>query len=319
MQEILTAGRYFRKIFGCNVYKTPISILGFTCPNIDGSVAYGGCVFCENESFSPNLGVQKIKKNFSLSPKSKENPFLQAQLTQLESQYKQTKKILEKKFDAKKFLVYFQSFTNTYAPFSTLKALYERAFELEDVIGLSIGTRSDSIEKQTLEYLSEKSKTHEIWVEYGIQSVYDTTLDRINRGHSVQNVFDYITLTRQYGIKVCAHLIFGLPGETQEMMLQSVQAAIDLGVESIKIHPLYVVKRTALANDFNKGSFIPISEEEYIDTLVKALKMIPKEMMVQRVSAGISDDSLLSPSWCYNKHKQMYNIKKALKENKLIY
>lgn len=319
MQEVLTTGRYFRKHYGCNVYKTPISILGFTCPNIDGSVAYGGCVFCENESFSPNLGVQKNINKFYLNPKSKENPFLDSQLLQLESQYKQTKKILEKKFNAQKFLVYFQSFTNTYAPFSTLKALYDKALSFEDVIGLSIGTRTDSIEKQTLEYLAEKSKTKEIWVEYGIQSVYDETLKRINRGHSVKNVFEYIQLTRQYGIKVCAHLIFGLPGENQSMMLESVKAAIDLGVEAIKIHPLYVVKRTALANDYNAGKFVPISEDEYIDTLVKALKMIPKGMMVQRVSAGISDETLLAPNWCNNKHQQMYNIKKNLKENGLYY
>lgn len=319
MQEILTAGRYFRSNFGCNVYKVPISILGFTCPNIDGSVARGGCVFCENESFSPNLGAIKIDKKFSLSPRSKENPFLKSQLLQLESQYNQTKKKLHKKFGAEKFLVYFQSFTNTYAPFDTLKTLYEKALSFDDAIGLSIGTRTDSIEKEVLEYLAEKSKEKEIWIEYGIQSVYDETLSRINRGHDVANVFEYIQLTRQYGIKVCAHLIFGLPNETQEMMLKSVEAAIALGVESIKIHPLYVVKRTALANDFKKGNFTPISKEEYIDTLMKALQMIPKETMVQRISAGISDETLLAPKWCGNKHHQMFEIREALKEKRLLY
>jgi len=318
MQEILTAGRYFRKNFGFNVYKTPISIMGFTCPNIDGSVARGGCVFCENESFSPNLGAQKLK-GFYLNPKSTENPYISAQLIQLESQYNQTKKILTKKFDAKKFLVYFQSFTNTYAPFDTLKTLYDKALSFDDVIGLSIGTRSDSIEEDILDYLSEKSKTKEIWIEYGIQSVYNETLERINRGHSVENVFKYIKLTREKGIKVCAHLIFGLPGETQNMMLESVKAAIDLGVESIKIHPLYVVKKTALANDFNKGVFTPISEEEYIDTVVKAFLMLPKEMMVQRITAGMSGDSLLSPPWCGDKHNQMYNLKEALKKEGFLY
>ena len=180
MQEILTAGRYFRKKFGCNIYKTPISVLGFTCPNIDGSKAHGGCVFCENESFSPNLGVQK-PKIVSLNPNSKHNPFLSSQLVQLESQFNQTKIKLEKKFNAKKFLVYFQSFTNTYAPFDTLKTLYDRAFELDDVIGISIGTRADSISEEVLVYLQEKSKTKEVWIEYGIQSVYNETLKRINR------------------------------------------------------------------------------------------------------------------------------------------
>ena len=117
MQEVFTAGRYFRKNFGENVYKVPVSILGFTCPNIDGTVAYGGCVFCENESFSPNLGVQKVPKKFTLNPHSAHNPFLESQLAQLSGQFKKTKTKLQKKFDAKQFLVYFQSFTNTYAPF----------------------------------------------------------------------------------------------------------------------------------------------------------------------------------------------------------
>jgi hypothetical protein len=319
MREILTAGRYFRQKFGCNVYKTPISILGFTCPNIDGTVARGGCVFCENESFSPNLGVQKIDKKFLLNPSSASNPFLSSQLLQLEGQYNLTRKKLEKKFNAKKFLVYFQSFTNTYAPFDTLKALYEKALSFEDVIGLSIGTRTDSISDEVLDYLAEKSKTKEIWIEYGIQSVYDETLQRINRGHSVQNVIDYITLTKQKGIKVCAHLIFGLPGETQEMMLESVKKAIELGVESIKIHPLYVVKRTALANDFKAKRFTPISEQEYIDTLLKTFEMIPENMMVQRISAGVSDETLLAPKWCENKHKQMFNIKQAIKQKGFVY
>jgi radical SAM protein (TIGR01212 family) len=319
MREILTAGRYFRQKFGCNVYKTPISILGFTCPNIDGTVARGGCVFCENESFSPNLGVQKIDKKFLLNPSSASNPFLSSQLVQLEGQYNLTRKKLEKKFNAKKFLVYFQSFTNTYAPFDTLKALYEKALSFEDVIGLSIGTRTDSISEEVLDYLAEKSKTKEIWIEYGIQSVYDETLQRINRGHSVQNVIDYITLTKQKGIKVCAHLIFGLPGETQEMMLESVKKAIELGVESIKIHPLYVVKRTALANDFKAKRFTPISEQEYIDTLLKTFEMIPENMMVQRISAGVSDETLLAPKWCENKHKQMFNIKQAIKQKGFVY
>ena len=318
MQEILTAGRYFRQRYGVNVYKTPISMLGFTCPNIDGSKARGGCVFCENESFSPNLGVQK-PKGISLNINSKTNPFLSSQLVQLESQFNQTKKKLSKKFSAKKFLVYFQSFTNTYAPFDTLKTLYDRAFELEDTVGISIGTRADCVEDRLLEYLSEKSKTKEVWIEYGIQSTDNKTLQRINRAEKIEEVIEQIKKTRSYGLKVCVHLIFGLPGETQEMMLNSVQAAIDLEVESIKIHPLYVVKKTALANDFKSGKFTPISEELYIDTLVKTIRMVPEDMMIQRITAGISDESLLSPLWCNDKHKQMFNIKKALIEEGFIY
>ncbi|MBL0687458.1 MAG: TIGR01212 family radical SAM protein [Sulfurospirillum sp.] len=313
MQDILTAGRYFRKKYSVNVYKTPISISGFTCPNIDGSKAHGGCIFCENDSFSPHVGVQKLKGLF-LNINSTKNPFLSSQITQLEFQFNQSKLKLSKKFNAKKFLVYFQSFTNTYAPYDTLTTLYDKAFKLDNVIGISIGTRADCVENRLLEYLSEKSKKKEVWIEYGIQSTNNKTLENINRAEKVEDVIEQIKKTKTYGIKVCIHLIFGLPEETQEMMLNSVQAAIDLNVESLKIHPLYVVKKTALANEFKKGKFTPISEELYIDTLVKTVKMIPSSMIIQRISAGVSDDSLISPQWCNNKHKQMYNIKKVLEK-----
>jgi len=317
MREILTAGRYFKRKFGEKVYKIPISISGFTCPNIDGSVARGGCVFCENESFSPNLEHNQPKR-FFLNPTS-ENPYLEFQLIQLEAQYKKTKKVLSKKFGAQKFIIYFQSFTNTYAPLDTLKALYTKALSFEGVVGLSIGTRTDSITEEVLAYLAELSKEYEIWVEYGVQSSSDETLKRINRGHDSANIEKYIALTHQYGLKMCAHVIFGLPGETPEMALESVKFALRLGVHSFKFHPLYVVKRTALANDFNKGTFTPITEECYIQTLIKAMKLLPDTVMLQRVSAGIEDDSLLSPSWCYTKHQQMYNIREALKKEGMMY
>lgn len=321
MRKLLTAGRYFRNKFGVNVYKIPISISGFTCPNIDGTVARGGCVFCENESFSPNLEhttTTPQPKRFFLNPNS-HNPYLDFQLLQLEAQFKKTKERLKKKFGAQKFIVYFQWFTNTYAPLDTLKALYEKALGFEDVVGLSIGTRTDSINKDVLGYLAELSQKSEIWVEYGVQSSSDKTLKRINRGHDSANVAEFIRLTRQYGLKICAHVIFGLPDETREMMLESVKFALSLDVQSFKFHPLYVVKRTALANDFNRGDFTPISEEAYIETLVEAIKLLPEDVMIQRVSAGIEDDSLLSPQWCYNKHAQMLHIRNALAKEGLAY
>ena len=318
MKEILTAGRYFKKRFWEKVYKIPISISGFTCPNIDGTVARGGCVFCENESFSPNLEHNQPKK-FFLNPHSESNPYLEFQLTQLNAQYAKTKRILNKKFGAKKFIIYFQSFTNTYAPLETLKALYTRALSFDDVVGLSIGTRTDSINEEVLAYLAELSKEREIWVEYGVQSSSDKTLQRINRGHDSASIEKYIALTHQYGLKICAHVIFGLPDETPEMMLDSVKFALKLGVHSFKFHPLYVVKRTALANDFKKGDFTPILEEVYIQTLIEAIKLLPEDVMLQRVAAGIEDDTLLSPSWCYVKHEQMFKIRKALKEEGFIY
>lgn len=317
LKEVNTVGRYFKNKFKEKVYKVPISISGFTCPNIDGTVAKGGCSFCENDSFSPNL--QNKKSKFKLNPNVETNPYLENQLKQLEQQFFATKNRLQKKFGVKKFIVYFQSFTNTYAPFDTLKALYEKALSFDDVIGLSIGTRTDCVTDEILDYLQELSKTKEIWIEYGVQSFYDETLDLINRGDTAQNMRHWIQRSKQKGLKVCAHLIYGLPKENQAMMLHTLDETLKLNVDSIKFHPLYVVKNTLLTNEFRKGNFTPISEQLYIDTVVESIKRLPKHVNVQRITAGIDDDSLLSPAWCRNKHQQIFNIKKALLKEGLVY
>ena len=178
---------------------------------------------------------------------------------------------------------------------------------------------SDSITEETLEYLAELAKTNEIWLEFGIQSVYDETLLRINRGHDSANVKEWIIKSKKAGVNVCGHLIFGLGGETQEMMLETSRAAYEWGIDSVKYHPLYVVKKTALANEFNRGEFTPISEELYLDTLLKSVQMKPENVSVQRVTAGIDDDSLLSPKWCRDKNKQIKNINAAFKKIGLKY
>ncbi len=317
LKEVLTIGRYFRREFGQTIYKVPISISGFTCPNIDGKVARGGCTFCENDSFSPNL--QEKKPSFKLNPTVKENPFLQTQLQQLQLQFDATKERLQNKFGSKKFIVYFQSFTNTYAPLETLKALYEKALSFDDVIGLSIGTRTDCMTDEILDFLEELSKEKEIWVEYGVQSFYDETLEKINRGDDAANMRTWINKTKQRDLKVCAHLIYGLPDEDQEMMLDTFNQTVQLNVDSIKFHPLYVVKNTLLTKDFKRGHFTPITEELYVDTVVKSIKQMPENISVQRVTAGIDDSTLLSPAWCRNKHQQIQKIKKALIKEGLKY
>jgi len=319
MQQIYTFGSYLREKFHTKVYKVGINISGFTCPNIDGTVARGGCTFCENDSFSASTDEVRELKGFHLNLESKSNPYLQKQLQQLEMQFHAISKRQTQEYGAEKFLVYFQSFTNTYAPFETLKALYEKALSFENVVGLSIGTRSDSISEETLDYLSELAKTKEIWIEFGIQSVYDTTLDKINRGHDSANVKEWIIKSKHAGLNVCGHLIFGLPAETQEMMLQTAKEAYEWGIDSVKYHPLYVVKKTALANEYMRGEFQPISEELYLDTLTKALQMKPENVSVQRVTAGIDDDSLLAPAWCRDKNQQVKHINAALKKIGLKY
>ncbi len=317
LENLLTIGKYFRSKFGETIYKVPVSISGFTCPNIDGTVAKGGCSFCENDSFSPNL--QEKKQKFKLHPSNPSNPYLQQQLKQLELQFNATKQRLGNKFGTKKFIVYFQSFTNTYAPLETLKALYTKALSFENVIGLSIGTRTDCMTDEILDFLQELSKDKEIWVEYGIQSFYDETLEEINRGDNVSNMKEWIIKTKQRNLNVCGHLIYGLPNETQEMMLETLGQTIALKVDSIKFHPLYVVKNTLLTAKYLKGKFEPISEELYIDTVVKSIKMLPKNISIQRITAGIDDNTLLAPNWCKNKHEQIQKIKKALVKEGLRY
>ena len=319
MKQIYTYGKYLRDKFGVKVYKVGINISGFTCPNIDGTVAKGGCTFCENDSFSASTNEVKELKGFYLNLQSKDNPFLEKQLQQLQDQFNTISKYQADKYGAKKFIVYFQSFTNTYAPFSTLKALFDKALSLDNVIGLSVGTRSDSITDETLEYLAKLNKTKEIWIEFGIQSVYDETLNKINRGHNAQNVKDWIIKSKKAKLNVCGHLIFGLPDESKDMMLQTAKEAYSWGIDSVKYHPLYIVKRTALANDFLAGKFKPISEEDYLDVLVKAIELKPKNVTIQRVTAGIDNDSLLAPNWCRDKNQQIININKALKNIGLKY
>lgn len=318
-EQIFTFGQYLNEKFGCKVAKVPVSISGFTCPNIDGNVAKGGCTFCENDSFSPSLDKAKPLKGFFLNLESAQNPYLEKQLEQLEWQFKALSQKLSDQNGTQKYLVYFQSFTNTYAPLETLKALYEKALSFDNVVGLSIGTRSDSISDETFEYLRELSQKTELWIEFGIQSIFDETLEKINRGHDAKSVKEAILKAKHYGLNVCGHLIFGLPGEDKGMMLQTAQAAYDLGVDSLKYHPLYVVKRTALANEYARGEFVPISEELYLEVLSDALAAKPRHISVQRLTAGIDDDSLIAPQWCRDKNSQIRNINHALKKIGLKY
>lgn len=295
-----------------------MGLSGFTCPNIDGTVAKGGCTFCLNDSFSPNL-AKNAEKTF-LNLESRDNPILERQIQELDDQILMTREKMYREWKSEKFLIYFQAFTNTYAPFDTIKTLYDKALTYEDVVGLSIGTRSDSVTDEVLDYLVELSREKEICIEYGIQSIYDETLNRINRGHDALNVEKAIKKAKARGLNVCGHLIFGLPGEDQEMMLNSAKAAYEWGIDSVKYHPLYVVKNTLLANEYKAGEFEPISREDYIETLVKAIALKPDHISIQRVTAGIDDDTLLAPAWCgLPKNRMLQYINSALIKEGLIY
>lgn len=293
MRVVLSVGRYFKKRFGGRVRKIPISLQGFTCPNIDGSLAKGGCIYCDNESFSPSLikldKISQVKMNFSLTT----NPLLEKQLHQLEEQFYWHSEFHQRKFGVGKYMVYFQSYTNTYAPFDTLKALYDKALSFPNVVGLSIGTRIDCVEDRLLELLGEYVKNgKEIWLEYGIQSVYDKTLELTNRAHSIAGAKEMFEKTRAKGVKVCAHLIYGLPEESPEMMLHSLDCVLEWGINGIKIHPLYVVNGTRLAKLYKEGKYEPITMECFSDLIVESLQRIPADVVVQRISAGAHDDTL---------------------------
>ena len=326
MKQILTIGRYFRARFGARVRKIPISLQGFTCPNIDGTKAKGGCIYCKNESFSPSLQTLKemvqdspknaIFMNFSLA----ENPLLDSQIETLKAQFFKHATYHKDKYKITKYVIYFQSFSNTYAPYATLERLYSEALNLPNVVGLSIGTRIDCVENAVLEFLAKQVQNgKDIWLEYGIQSTFNQTLRLINRAHGVEGAKELIQKTRALGIKVCVHLIFGLPKESEEMMMQSLKEVLSWGIDGIKIHPLYIVKETPLEQMFKAGKYTPISLESYAKLIVQSLKLIPENVVVQRVSAGVHDDSLIAPEWCFDKNIQMNFIREKLLENGIRY
>lgn len=319
MKKILTIGRYFKLRYKQRVRKVPISLQGFTCPNIDGSVAKGGCTYCKNETFSPSL-LSLEKSNVNMNFKLTFNPILDKQVETLKSQFYTYSALHNDKFGTDKYMIYFQSFSNTYAPYDTLKTLYCEALKLPNVVGLSIGTRTDCIEDRILELLGNYVKDgKDIWLEYGVQSIFDSTLRLINRGHGIDGVKELVQKTRSYGIKVCIHLIYGLPKETNDMMLASLKEVLSWGIDGIKIHPLYIVKDTAMEKMYNAKKYEPISLENYTNLIVESLKLMPHNVVVQRISAGAHDDSLIAPKWCFDKNIQMRYIRDKLLENGIFY
>lgn len=245
---------------------------------------------------------------------------LESQVETLKSQFYNNANYHRNKFNIEKYIVYFQSFSNTYAPFATLKRLYDEALNLPNVVGLSIGTRIDCVEDEVLALLGEYVKNgKEIWLEYGIQSVFNQTLKLTNRAHGIEGARELVEKTRAFGIKVCVHLIYGLPKESDEMMLKSLESVIEWGIDGIKIHPLYIVKETAMEQMYNAKKYTPITLEKYTDLIIKSLQKIPENVVVQRISAGVHDDSLIAPKWCFDKNMQMNFIRTKLLENGMKY
>ncbi|EAR10316.1 TIGR01212 family radical SAM protein [Reinekea blandensis] len=279
-----TLGPYLKQRFGERVQKVSV-FADVTCPNRDGSKGIGGCTFCNNKSFFPN----------DFSPAS------------VATQLAENIPRLKAKTGAGKFLAYFQAYSNTYGDLERLKQMYLDAIQHDAVVGLCIGTRPDCIPDVLLAVLVDiQQQGYEVWLELGLQSAHDETLALINRGHTMADYRDAVTRARQLGLKVCTHLIVGLPGESKIHVLDSWQQVLDAGVDGVKWHPLHVVKGTQLARQLTQGDYICIGQGEYVDTLAEVLRRTPDHVIVHRVMSAVSRKALLlGPHWTENRGEVM--------------
>ena len=266
---------YLKQLFPFRVYKIGLDA-GFTCPNRDGSVAYGGCVYCENRSFSPNSKGSKLS---------------------VSEQIENGMEFYRRHFKAEKFIAYFQAYTNTYGPISLLDNLYKEALTFPDVVGLSIGTRPDCLPDEIIDLLSCYSKKTHLWVEIGLQSMHEDTLKWMNRGHSFDQFVDAITRVKLKGLRVCVHVILGFPGETHEMMMQTADILARLNIDGLKIHHLYVAENTMLEKMYEKGGMNLLSLDEYIHIVCDFLERIPPNVAIQRLTGELTGDYLIAPKW----------------------
>ncbi|MEO5356088.1 MAG: TIGR01212 family radical SAM protein [Nitrospirae bacterium YQR-1] len=274
-------GPYMKSLYGETVYKVNVDA-GFTCPNRDGTAGYGGCIYCNNDSFRPEackpaLGVDKQVENGIA--------------------------YLSKRYKAKKFIAYFQPYTNTYAHVDELRRLYYQSLSHPNVIGIAIGTRPDSVDKEKLELLKEISKDYFVLIEYGIQSVYDKTLSFINRGHDYECFLKTIELSAKMGLtNISAHIIVGFPTETRQEMMDMAGFISALPVNFLKIHQLQIIKGTELCRIYEKKHFYVFSYEEYLNFILEFIEKLSPRLILQRLFATAPDDILIAPIW--NKTRQ---------------
>ncbi len=268
---------YLKKKYGERIQK--ISVNGnFSCPNRDGTVGTTGCSYCNNESFSPALALGDISVG-----------------DQIEIGIER----LKKRYKVRKFIAYFQSYSNTYAPLKRLKTLYQQALEHPDVIGLSIGTRADCIDAEKLAYLAELNRDYDITIEYGIESVLDDSLKRIGRGHDYRCTVETLKLTQEYGIDSCGHIILGFPWESREHLVHTAKVLAKLPLKFLKIHQLHIVKGSVMGDNYQQDpdKFSLMSQEQYIELLIEFLEYLHPDMIIQRLFGEAPAELLLSPSW----------------------
>ncbi len=302
--RVHTFGRAMLARHGERVHKIALDA-GFTCPNRDGTKGIGGCTFCNNKSFHPQSpggdkgagrGCNDAKASTTTPAPGARDP------VPLAAQFARARRCIARGTGARRFVAYFQAYTNTYAHVDELRALYDAALETPDVIGLSIGTRPDCVPPPVLDLLAEyRDRGHEVWLELGLQSSFDATLVRVNRGHGFAEYEEAARAARARGIPVCCHLIVGLPGETEAHCHASLDRVLDVGVDGLKLHPLHVVKHTRLAIEWRHGEYEPLTEAAYVRIAADLIERTPWDVVYHRVTGTASPDILLAPAWCAKK------------------
>ncbi len=268
-----------RQRFGRRVQRVSIDA-GFTCPNVDGTVAVGGCVFCDNRSFSPSRRLPR---------------------TTIHGQIDRGIHALKRRYRVDRFLAYFQPATNTYAPIERLRTLFEEALSHPDVVGLVVGTRPDCVPDDVLDLLEELAAGTYLSVEYGLESIHNRSLDWMNRGHHYDAFVDAVTRSRGRGFDICAHVILGLPGESHGDMMATALEIARLDVDAVKLHNLYAVKNTPLADQVAAGEVRLLERDEYVKIVVDFLERLPPTCVVERTSGEAPPDYLVGPQWCLDK------------------
>jgi radical SAM protein (TIGR01212 family) len=278
--------RFLRERFGEKVYRVTVDA-GFTCPNVDGSVAVGGCVYCDNRSFSPNRRLPR---------------------TSVREQIERGIAILGKRYNVNRFIAYFQAATNTYAPVDRLRRLYDEALDHPQIVGLAIGTRPDCVPDPVLDLLEGYARERYVCLELGLQSVHDRSLDWMNRGHHFDTFVDAVQRCQGRGLDLCAHVILGLPDESPADMMATADALARLPVNGVKIHNLHVVRATPLEEMFTSGKVRMLELEEYVQVLCDFLERLPPQMVVHRLNGDAPPDYLVAPAWCLDKPALLHAI-----------
>lgn len=289
-QRYYDLNTYFKNKFGCRVHKLTVDA-GLTCPNRDGSVGTGGCIYCNPKGSGTGAHLKGLS---------------------IRQQLENSKGPVAKRFKAKKFMAYFQSFSNTYAPVEQLRRIYDEALSVTDVVGMAVGTRPDCVDEAKLTLLENYARDHLIWIEYGMQSAHDRTLTAINRGHDVATFKNTVLATAGRGINICAHMIVGLPGETPEHMRATANFIAKLPIDGVKLHLLYVVKGTPMASLHEAGKYRCLNQDEYADLVCDILERLPRNVVIQRLTGDPHPRELVAPLWAMEKNQTLELIQQRL-------